>query len=113
MQNKDLKAMFWLIGRLAMYFTLLTLFVFAVAVTAIYIKDGSLVNLWEMQLDCSSSCLGEVLGVYTPQNDLSLMPNQEAVHSDIFYAYMAIAYLGASWLTIMDLHKREFGTEKK
>ena len=112
MKHNDLKVVAWLIGRLATYFVLLMVFNLTVAVCTIYIKDGSLINLWKMQLDCTTSCLGEVLGVYTPQSDLSSMPNQDAVHSDIVYALMLFAYLAACWMTVKDLHKREMTNKK-
>lgn len=101
----NLKLCTWILGRFSMYFVSFLLLIFAVVVGVVYFKDGNLINLWEMPLDYGSFCLGELLGIYTPQRDLFLMPNQNAVRPDIVFVLIGLAYIVANLLTIRDFDR--------
>lgn len=113
MSKETFQLMSWTMGRLGLYFTLMVLLLLAIIATSVYIQNGSLVNLWEMPLNYGSTCLGEVLGVYTPKHDLFLMPNQAAIRSDVLYVIVGFAFIAANALTIRDWHKRGHAASDK
>lgn len=50
--------------------------------------------------------LGEVLGVYTSQHDLFLMPNRDAMSFDLLVVLFAFAFVIATGLTLQDCYKK-------